>query len=98
MTEKERQELYSEYVGHINAMQDIAGKIDTYFFCMDNRGNFFSSCKEYEQMPGVLVLNMLRQNGFKQVVFDAVKMVDIIGKQDPELVMGIRENDEENIG
>lgn len=68
----EKEKLYSEYIEHLKAINKIAEDLDIAFLLMDNRGNFLSTTKDHVAIEGLLVMNMLRQDGIANVFLDAV--------------------------
>ncbi|PIK19174.1 hypothetical protein [Prevotella intermedia] len=92
----DEEKLYTEYIEHIEAAREIAKKLGMVLLAMDSSGNVLHNAPKYSNIGGLFVMNILRQDNFKNIVENSLKVAATLENTAPQQIERVRKADEEN--
>lgn len=80
----DEEKLYTEYIEHIVAAREIAKELGVVFLAIDNSGNFIHNAPKESYIGGLFVMNILRQDSFKNIVENSLKVASHLENTAPQ--------------
>lgn len=92
----DKQKLFTEYLEHIKTAREIAKELGLVFLTMDSGGNFVHNSQNERGVGALLVMNILRQDNFKNIIEKSLEVATQIKNTTPQQIERVRKADEEN--
>lgn len=92
----DKQKLFTEYLEHIETAREIAKELGLVFLTMDSGGNFIHNAQTNSNVGGLFVMNILRQDNFKNIIEKSLEVAAQLKNITPQQIERVRKADEEN--
>lgn len=92
----DKQKLLTEYLEHIETARKIAKELGVVFLTMDSEGNFIHNAQTDSNVGGLLVMNILRQDSFENIIEKSLEVATQLKTTTPQQIERVRKADEEN--
>lgn len=92
----DKQKLFTEYLEHIKTAREIAKELGLVFLTMDSGGNFVHNSQANSSIAGLFVMNILRQDSFKNIIEKSLEVATQLKTTIPQQIERVRKADEEN--
>ena len=92
----DKQKLFTEYLEHIETAREIAKELGLVFLTMDSGENFAHNSQNERGIGALLVMNILRQDSFKNIIEKSLEVAAQLKNITPQQIERVRKADEEN--